>query len=133
MNNLNNNESEHGRRNSKLTKRAIVNWTEEEEKKLIELYPNHSNLHIAKMLNKTKASIDKKGALLELKKSINYRKKISRQNNQNKRHAWSIDEIEFLKVNFSEKTYNEIAEALNRTPNAVSQKARQISLKKYQK
>ena len=119
--------------NNWSTRRKIVNWTPEEELKLKELYSNHSNIYIAKALNKTKASIDKKGAILGLKKSISYRKIISRQNNKNKRHAWTENEISFLKDNFSEKTYYEIADALNRTPTAVSQKARQINLKKYQK
>ncbi len=113
--------------------RISVSWTSNEENALIELYPNNSNQHISKVLNKTKASIDNKGALLGLKKSSDYRQKVSRQNNQRKRHAWSVEEVNYLVKNYYAKSYAEIAETLNRTPTAVSQKARQMDLKKYQR
>ncbi len=113
------------------SKKAFANWTSAEEKLLIDLYSNNSNRHISKILNKSKASVDKKASLLGLKKSENHRKKISRLNNKGKRHSWTDDEISFLKQNYTIKTYEEIADSLNRTPNAVSQKARQIQLKKY--
>lgn len=44
-------------------------WRKEEEKKLIELYPDNYNIDIAGMLGKTKSQIDNKGYRLGLKKS----------------------------------------------------------------
>lgn len=54
-------------------------WTSNEVKKLIELYPDMSNIDIAKELNKTKGSIDNKSFRLNLKKSdkfLSYRNKL---------------------------------------------------------
>jgi len=113
------------------TKKSVASWTVDEEKRLIELYPINSNLYISQILNKSKASIDKKGSSLGLKKSINYRQKVSRQNNRSKRHAWTEKDITFLKENYIKKSYIEIAETLKRTPTAVSQKARKINLVKH--
>ncbi|MDH5682585.1 MAG: hypothetical protein OEZ36_13425, partial [Spirochaetota bacterium] len=91
------------------------------------------NQYIAGILSKTKASVDQKASNLGLKKSPSYRKKISLQNNQKKRHAWTDDEITYLKTNYNDKSYETIADHLHRTANAVSQKARQLKLKKYRK
>ncbi len=109
------------------------NWTKEEEASLKELYSNHSNLYLSKLLKKTKASIDNKGALLGLKKTTGYRKKVNIENNKQKRHAWTDEDISFLKENYKKKPYYEIAEKLYRTPTAVAQKLRQMNLRKYPK
>lgn len=108
-------------------------WTEQEEQTLIQLYSNHSNKHISQILNKTKASVDQKASNLGLKKSSTHRKKVSLLNNQKKRHAWTDDEITYLKKNYESQSYEAIADSLQRTANAVSQKARQLCLKKYRK
>lgn len=44
-------------------------WTAIEIDKLIELYPNHYNIEIANILNKSRSAIDNKGYRLGLKKS----------------------------------------------------------------
>lgn len=106
-------------------------WTTFEEDLLKKLYANHSNEYIAKLLNKTIASVNSKGALLGLKKSKNYRQQVNKLNNLHKRHAWTWDEVNFLKENYKKISYTEIAKLIKRTPNAVSQKARQLNLKKY--
>ena len=114
-------------------KRSFTNWTTVEEKILGDLFSNHSNKYISELLNKTKASIARKASLLGLKKSKSHRQKISKQNNSGKHHAWTEKEIDFLKNNYITRNYEDIAEILNRTPDAVSQKARKMNLKKYRK
>ena len=52
-------------------------WTKEENRKLIELYPNKTNNEIAIELGKTKQSIDMKGFHLNLSKSKTHLSKIS--------------------------------------------------------
>lgn len=47
-------------------------WTKIEIKKLINLYPDETNINIAKALNKTKAAIDNTGFRLGLTKSKNH-------------------------------------------------------------
>lgn len=114
-------------------KRNHSTWTSKEIATLTELYPDHNNHELSKLLNKTKASIDQKASLLGLRKSSEYRQKVSRQNNQSKRHAWTEKDIVFLRENYKNQSYQEIAGSLKRTASAVSQKARQLNLKKYNK
>lgn len=119
--------------NLRLIKKSTNFWTSTDEEILIELYPNRSNRSISKLLNKTKTSVDQKAAILKLKKSANHRKLVNRQNNQSKRHAWTENDVVFLKENYKSKSYSEIGDFLNRTTNAVSQKASNLNLKKYKK
>ena len=114
-------------------KRSLTCWTPTEERILGDLFSNHSNEYISVILNKTKASIARKASLLGLKKSKTHRQKIGIQNNLSKRHAWTEKEIVFLIDNYVSRSYEDIAEILNRTPDAVSQKARKMNLKKYRK
>ncbi len=114
-------------------KKSISNWTHTEENLLTELYSNHSNRYISKVLNKTKASIDAKASLLGLKKSTSHRQLVNRLNNKHKRQAWTEEDIKVLKENYTVKSYSDIGDMINRTPTAVSQKARQLNLVKYKK
>lgn len=112
-------------------KKKNTNWTEPEEAFLRGLYANYSNLYLSQILSKSKSSIIAKAFHLRLKKSNRYRKKVSSQNNQTKRHLWNEEEIRFLKEHYTSRSYEEIGEIINRTASAVSQKARQLRLKKY--
>ncbi|MDH4127536.1 MAG: hypothetical protein OEV44_02195 [Spirochaetota bacterium] len=105
-------------------KKSFTCWTTVEERILGDLFSNHSNTYISELLKKTTASIARKASLLGLKKSESHRKKISRQNNSGKHHAWTEKEVKFLQENYILKNYEDIADILNRTPDAVSQKAR---------
>ena len=108
-------------------------WTEEEIKLLTELYPNHSNEEIAKILGRSKPSVDKKAAQLGLKKSEEYRRKVSKQNNMKKEYTWTQEEVNFLMINFKTMTYKQLSEALGRSPSSIAHKARQLKLRKYAK
>lgn len=120
---------------SKSTRKGkpIVFWTEQEEDMLRQLYPNHSNKEIAQLLGKTKASIDKKGAQLGLRKSKEYRTKVSRDNNKNKDYVWSESELQTLFALYNHKTYKEIGKILNRSQSSIAHKAKQLNLHKYNK
>ncbi len=113
--------------------KKIVFWTKNEVEKLRELYPNHSNREIAKKLNKTKPSVDKKGAQLGLKKTKAYRTKVSKDNNKNKDYVWSDDELKTLFSLYKTKTYKEIGKILNRSQSSIAHKAKQLNLSKYNK
>ena len=52
-------------------------WTKQEINKLINLYPNETNINIAKELGKTKAAIDNTGFRLGLTKSKDHKSKIA--------------------------------------------------------
>lgn len=128
------NSAERGHQNKQEGKKVKRNhslWTSKEIATLKELYPDNNNFELSKLLNKTKASIDQKASLLGLKKSPSYRQQVSRLNNKSKRHAWTEQDIVFLQENYKKLSYQEIADSLRRTASAVSQKARQLKLKKY--
>ncbi len=125
-------EKQQGKINSSQ-KKSISNWTHTEENILAELYSNHSNRYISKVLNKTKGSIDARASLLGLKKSSSHRQLVNRLNNKHKRQAWTEEDVLVLKENYAEKSYSDIGDMIDRTPTAVSQKARQLNLTKYKR
>lgn len=63
-----------------------MKWTEEQLNKLIELYPNNTNIEISKIFNTTKPSIERQARNLKLYKNKDVRTKINKSRTRDLSH-----------------------------------------------
>lgn len=109
--------------NEKRTKDKIENplwyrkWTEEEIKMVEKLFKSGKEYdEIGKLINRSE------WAIANLIRSMGYSYKLPQY--------WKGEELKYLKDNYQEMTYEEIAENLGRTKKAVSAKAEELGYQK---
>jgi hypothetical protein len=112
-----------------------LHWSDADIALLKKLYPNTINKDIAKKLNKSVSSVEKKGSQLGLAKTREFRKEINKKNasSSNRCKIWTDEEIKYLRNNYKKLSGKEIANILSRSYASIIYKAQQIGLKKNKK
>ena len=106
---------------------AGLPWSDEEIAVLVELYPNHSDVDLATRLGRSTWSVKGKARNLGLAR---YDHGKPGQPDPRNSRPWSDTEIDLLKELYLNTPYEEIAEQIGRTRNAVHMKARKLGLRK---
>ena len=112
-------------------KNEHYHWSKEDLEQLRQLYPGRPNAEIAKVLKRTKMSVDKKAHELSLRKEQSYRSTIASQNSSQRKNTWQAKEIAQLKKIFNKHTYAELALLLGRNAQSIQSKASRLGLWKY--
>ncbi|MBT2696371.1 hypothetical protein J7E79_02830 [Bacillus sp. ISL-40] len=92
-------------------------WTDEEENLLKEHYKTDGKKALAKRLGRTVASIESKAHALGVW-----------ERKREKRNSWTKDDLDFLQDRWGQISFKTIAQKLNRSVDAVKQKAFDLSL-----
>ena len=95
-----------------------ITWTDEMIDTLRALYPVETNTHTAAVLGISKKSVSKKAAELGLEKYV--------------KSVW-LERAEYIRDNFHDKSFAEIAKVLGISKWSVSRIAGQIGLKRTDK
>lgn len=93
---------------------ANINWTEDQDQYLIENYKGTPLAVLVKFLNKTEDAIRWRASYLHVTKP--------------KGNEWSTDDIEYLKKNKGNMTYQDLAYYLGRTKSAVANKILDLNI-----
>lgn len=112
-----------------------LQWTEEDIALLRKLYPTTINKEIARKLNKSVSSVEKKGSQLGLSKNKEFRKEINKKNasSSSRCKIWTDREITYLKKNYKLMSGKKIAENLSRSYASIIYKVQQLGLSKNKK
>ncbi len=112
-----------------------LQWTEEDIALLRKLYSNTINKEIARRLNKSVSSVEKKGSQLGLSKNKEFRKEINKKNasSSSRCKIWTDKEISYLKKNYKIMSGKKIAESLDRSYASIIYKVQQLGLSKNKK
>lgn len=106
-----------------LSEKASI-WSKEEEDFLRDNYQKISNEEIAQKLNRSNDAIKKRARVLGLTKTkVNFNFKTG---------VWGKEEEELLRESYQKKSYQEIADMLNRSYNSVKVRAKVLGLTKDQ-
>lgn len=89
-------------------------WSEEDNKFLVENYNKMSYREIAEILNRAESTISLKAKKLGLNKS---------------RSKWNEEEVQYLKDNYMFKTYKQIADELGKSTTAIAEKLKALDLR----
>jgi len=101
-------------------------WTKEEEKFIEENWKSLSDAEIAKEIDRTKNAIRNRRNKLGIKRPRSHSGKF------NQGTHWTTEKTEFLRKNYQEMDYSEIAKELNVTIKAVRSKVSKLDLKNKQ-
>lgn len=99
-----------------IGKRIKHNWTEDEDKFLIDNYPNHGRKHCADVLNKNCCQIANRIRKLKLVSNS----------------LWKEFEIQFIKDNYKQYGYAWCAKRLDRSELSVIQKATKLNIRQIE-
>jgi DNA-binding CsgD family transcriptional regulator len=115
-------------RRTKRRCRAGLPWTSQEEELLTELHPTCNNRDLAVRLGRSEWAISGKARALGLTRDLGggYRRRRSEGG------SWSHREIELLRQLYPIMPYEEVAEKLGRSHDAVKMKARRLQLRKIE-
>lgn len=112
-----------------------LQWTEKDIALLKKLYPYTINKELARKLNKSVSSIEKKGSQLGLSKDKEFRKEINKKNASSNTRCkiWTDEEELFLKKHYKKMSVKNIADKLERSYASIVYKAQKIGLSKNKK
>jgi len=115
--------------------KTFSQWNEEDIALLRKLYSTTTNKELARKLNKSVSSIEKKGSQLKLTKSREFRQEINKQNASSSERCriWTNEEIEFKKLNYKKMSGKRIAEKLERSYPSIIYKVQQLGMNKNKK
>ena len=108
--------------------RAGLPWSPREEELLTELYPTHSKEDLALRLGRSQWSILGKARSLRLTRDLGNGCRRPRS----EARRWSFDEIGLLRALYPILPYEEVAERIGRSHDAVKMKARKLGLRKVE-
>ena len=108
--------------------RVGLPWTSHEKERLTELYPTHNNRDLAVRLGRSEWAIAGQARALGLTRSHSG----GYQRQRSEGRPWSPREIELLRTLYPIMPYEEVAETLGRSHDAVKMKARKLALRKME-